>query len=98
MDIPIQKGKRRFINTLSPNTSDVNIDQFQKVMKRVNNCNTSAWKCQACHLPVYKRCYGKAVHEIQMMALAKYKDDPRWRKEQNRIDNEKTIEKIKNRL
>jgi pyruvate/2-oxoacid:ferredoxin oxidoreductase beta subunit len=88
MEVPEQKGKRSFINALSPYTSDLNINQFQKIMKRVNNCKASAWKCSSCPLSTFKRCYAKTVEVLQKEAFLKYRDRPEWKKEQERINKE----------
>jgi len=95
MKPPKQKGKRRFINALSPDLSDTNIGQFQKIMKRVNNCNATSWKCSSCPLPVYKKCYAKTVRVLQMEAFKKYRDRPEYKKEQEKINKEM---KVKNNL
>ena len=80
MQPPKQKGKRRFINALSPDTSDTNINRFQKIMKRVNNCKASSWKCSACPLSVSKKCYSKAARVLLIEALKKYGDTPQMKR------------------
>ncbi len=95
---PNTKGKRRIVKALSPDVSDVNISQYQKIVKRANNCNATSWKCSSCTVPQINRCQAKAQNAINMMAFKKYHDRPEYRKEQEKIDSEKTIKKIIDRM
>ncbi len=44
--VPNTKGKRRIIKTISSDTGDVNISQYQKIVKRVNKAadNYFVWQ------------------------------------------------------
>ena len=95
---PNTKGKRRIVKTLGSDVSDVNISQYQKIVKRANNCKATSWKCGSCSVPQINRCQAKAQNAINTMAFKKYHDRPEFRKEQEKIDNEKTIKKIINRM
>ena len=95
---PNTKGKRRIIKAISSDTSDVNIDRYQQIVKRANNCKASSWKCSSCHVPTINKCYTKARRALEMMAFQKYHNRPEYRKEQEKKNKEKTIKKIIDRM
>ena len=95
---PNTKGKRRIIKAISTDTSDLNIDRYQQIVKRANNCKASSWKCSSCHVPTINKCYAKARKALENMAFLKYRDRPEYKKEQEKIEKEKTIKKIIDRM
>ena len=67
--LPNTKGKRRIIKALGTGVADVNISEYQKVVKRANNCKATSWKCQSCPVPTINRCQAKAQKALNMRAL-----------------------------
>lgn len=78
--LPDKKGKRKIINLLSPSSSDVNNSDFQRLLKRINNCKATYWKCGQCTVKQLSKCIDSVRQHYQMKAFLKYKDDPEYRK------------------
>jgi hypothetical protein len=75
----LPQGQHKIFNVLSPSSSEIDMPQFQKIMRRVNNCKATLWKCSTCHFSQRSICLHKVKHELQMEALRKYGDTPQMK-------------------
>jgi len=53
---------------------------YQKLMRRVNGCKATYWKCSYCRGVKLKQCSKRVREYIQMEVYKKYKDTPAYRK------------------
>ena len=78
-------GKKRIIKLLTSSSNELAMPQYQKLLRRMNNCNATSWACSACHLPQQNICMNKFRMYLQTEALKEHKDKPEYRKEQARL-------------
>ncbi len=79
------QGKKRIVKLLSPSSNELNMPQYQKLLRRINNCNATSWACSACHLPQQGICMDKVRKHLQTVALKQYNDKSEYRKEQEKL-------------
>jgi len=89
------KGKRKIFSVFDPNSNDLNIPQVQVLMKRINNCKATSWKCTSCPIRISSRCFAKVRQYLNTQAMLKYRDRPEYKKEQEKINRELLYQKIK---
>jgi hypothetical protein len=86
----LPQGQHKIINVLSPNSSELDMPQFQILMRRANNCKATLWKCSACNFKKRADCLAKVRNHLQMEALKKYGDTPQMKQAiDERIKKEK---------
>jgi len=97
MQVPKEKlkGKRLILRQFVPETSDLNIPHIQQLMKKINNCKASSWKCKTCPIGRLAKCFAKVTHHLNMEAFLKYRNKPEYKKEQEKINRELLYKKIK---
>lgn len=97
MQVPKEKlrGKRQVLNLFEPDVSDLNIPHIQRLMKKINNCKATSWKCKSCPIPTLARCFSNVTKYLQMEAFKKYRNKPEYKKQQEKINREKLYKKIK---
>jgi hypothetical protein len=75
----LPQGQHRIIKVLSPSSSELDMPQFQKIMRRVNNCKATLWKCSVCHFAQRSICLSNVRNHLQIEALKKYGDTPQMK-------------------
>lgn len=79
----ILKGKRSIVNVIASSPD------LQKKMRLANNCKSAGyWGCGNCTIPRLARCFEKVRHDITFEAFKEYKDNPKYKKQQEEIEKE----------
>jgi tryptophanyl-tRNA synthetase len=76
----IPTGKRKIVNLFSAHPNELDMPEFQRIVKRVNNCKASYWNCKNCTIRQLSKCLTRARQHIEYKAFMKYKDTPEYRK------------------
>ncbi len=85
MNLPKGQGKKRIVNMLTPSASELAMPQYQKLLKRINNCNATIWACNACTVPQIGRCMDKVRQYLQTQAFKQYHETEQFRKQQEKL-------------
>lgn len=82
MDVPenLKQGKNVLVKALTPNSNELNVPIFQKLMHRINNCNATVWKCAYCRFGKRMNCFKNVKEYLLMDAHKKYGDTPQIKK------------------
>ncbi len=91
----LPQGQHKIFNVLTPNSSELDMPQFQKLMRRANNCNATLWKCSTCYFPKRANCLANVRNHLQLEALRKYGNTPQMKKAiDERLRNKKERKKL----
>ena len=91
----LPQGQHKVINVLTPSSDEIDMPQFQKIMRRANNCNATLWKCSSCRFTKRSVCLAKVRLHLQMEALKKYGDTPQMKQAiDERLKNKDERKKI----